>query len=172
MGTADVLIPADRQADRQAAIRKGEISPELNGRSKIRSPPPCRKLGPENYCILHGQAQTARPKRLMTSQLGAGYPAQQWHDFTTYGRPGSRLCALERAGLGHEWKRGRGRSASHVCANVDYCHHTELADAPAARQVTNQAGPRTRVWEMGDGGEERCLASGCLSPLVGRMSEA
>ncbi|KAI7781424.1 hypothetical protein LA080_014740 [Diaporthe eres] len=40
--------------------------------------------------------------------------------------------SLERADLGHKWKRSRGRSAGHACGKVDYCHHTELADAPAA----------------------------------------
>lgn len=65
-----------------------------------------------------------------------------------------------------------------MCAeNVDYCHHTELADAPAARQVKIRlAAGRFACFAcasvgIGGGGEEGCLASGCLSPLVERMSE-
>lgn len=67
-------------------------------------------------------------------------------------------------GAGRPWPRVetmcRGRSAGHVCGNVDYCHHTELADAPAGRQVKSRLVRLFRVRACGnrDGGEERCLA--------------
>lgn len=55
-----------------------------------------------------------------------------------------------------------------VCGIVGYCHHTELADAPAARQVKIRLGlpvSRARLREWGTGANNVVSLGGCLSPL-------
>lgn len=130
------------------AIRKGEISPELNSRCPNQSPPSCTKLGPENSCNLHDLVPGSEAQTVMTFPTRGWLCSLQWHvlpigDRFVYG-----------TGAGRPWPRVetmcRGRSAGHVCGNVDYCHHTELADAPAGRQVKKQAGSpvsRACLWK-------------------------
>lgn len=94
----------------------------------------------------------------MTSQLGAGYPACSGMFY--FWATGSSV-SLERADLGHEWKRGRGRSAGHC---VRKCG---LLPSHRASGRTRSSSSQNPVWlacfacasaGMGDGGEERCLA--------------
>lgn len=89
----------------------------------------------------------------MTSQIGGWLSSLQWHvlplgDRFVYVPVGVQTLATS----GNEVA---GDLPSKCAENVDYCHHTELADAPAARQVKIRlalAGSpvsRARLWESG-----------------------